>query len=407
MKIKNFNSAIMKQVNLSNVLDTIRQKETISRKELADCVGLTSSSITNIVDRLIEDGFVKEVGTGESLGGRKPILLELNPSSRYVVGVELNATNILCMCTDFKMNKILKKSCPTHLEEGQEKVIDRLVDLIKDSIDECNIPQNKVLGIGLVSAGPYDHVKGIMINPPNFIGWKDVPIKHILEERTGITTYFEKETVAATIAEIWRGSASKAKSLVGIHVYYIGIGGGIIIDSQIYHGFMDGGGELGHMTIDLNGPECTCGDRGCLEAIASGNAIANDIRGRIAAGETPRLFDPKLGIEQINAEFIYKSINKRDPLVLDAVDKGAMYLGVAISNIINFFSPDMIVIGGDIVDNCKIYYDKAVEYTHKRIYPWYNKKVNIVRSKLGDERCVWGGISIVLQKFYENLAKNN
>lgn len=406
MKAKNINNEAMKNANLSYVLDSIRKKDTISRKDIAALCGLTSSSITNIVDKLIKDGYIKETGTGKSLGGRKPILIQINPKARFIIGVELNVSNIICIVTDFMGNKLLKKICKTNLEEGKEKVISRLIKIINDSIRESKISKSKILGIGLVSAGPYDHVKGVMINPPNFIGWSNVPIKKILEDGVGIETYFEKESVAAAIGEYWLGQGASAKSLMAINVYNIGIGGGLVINGEIYHGFMDGAGDLGHMAIDINGPTCTCGEKGCLEAIASGKAIIDEVKSRIYKGEYSKIQDYVDNIENIDINYIAKAIEAEDILCKNVIEKCANYFGIALSNIINLISPEMIVVGGEVVDKCNLYFHKAVGYIRKKNYPGYNKNIKIMLSKFGDERGVLGGIGIVLNKFNEKLAGN-
>lgn len=402
MKLTNINNETMKKNNLKVVLDTIRQKEPVSRKELADLVGLTSSSITNIVNRLIKEEYLVEIGSGKSLGGRRPILLELNSKARYAIGVELTATNTTCIITNFKARKVIKKRCKTLIYEPKERVIQRLVNLIEQAIVEANVPKKKVIGIGLVSAGPYDHEKGIMVNPPNFPGWDNVPIKDMVQSATGIPTYFEKETVGAAIGEYWFGSASSAKSLFAINVYDIGIGGGVIIDGRVYHGFYDGAGDLGHMVIDIEGPICTCGNYGCLETLASGSAIVRDVKSEIKRGESSILADKVKNVDDIDIYMIINASNEGDPLATRIIERSARYLGIAISNLINVYSPEMIVIGGQIPEMCPLYIQVATQYARKRSYPFYNKDVKILPATFGDEQGAIGGVGLVFQKFFKD-----
>jgi len=405
MKYININSKTMQKINLKFVLDNIRQREPISRKELAEVVGLTSSSITNIVNRLIGEGYLVENGSGKSMGGRKPIMLELNSKARYAIGVELNVTDIICVITDFKANRIIKKECGTLIHEGKDRVIQRIIDLINQTIEESGIPREKIMGIGLVSAGPYDHEKGIMVNPPNFPGWYNVPIKDLVQNATNIPTYFEKETVGAALGEYWFGCAENVKSLFMINVYNIGIGGGVIIDGQVYHGFCDGAGDLGHMVIDIDGPACSCGNYGCLETIASGMAIVRNVKSEIKRGEHSLLTSFTDDIDNIDESMVINAFNEGDSLCKRMIEKGARYLGIAISNLINVYSPEMVVIGGEFAGKCPYYIKVATEYARKRTYPLYNKDVKILKSTFGNEQGAIGGVGMVFQEFFKKLDR--
>ena len=403
MKLSNINSEKMKQNNLRVVLDTVRQKEPISRKELADLVGLTSASITNIVNRLIAEGYLIETGSGESNGGRKPIMLALNAKAKYAIGIELSVTKIVCLLTDFKSNEIALRICATLLEEGLERVVTRILALIDAVLDDAGLAKDQIMGIGLVSAGPYDHEKGIMVNPPNFTGWYNVPIKDLIQNGAGIPTWFEKESVGAAIGEYWYGKAAGVKSLFAIDAQYIGIGGGVIIDNQVYHGFSDGAGDLGHMVIDLEGPLCSCGNYGCLEAVASGSAILRNIKSAIRRGEDSLLSSWTDDVEAIDLALVKRALQQEDALCRRMVEKSARYLGIAISNIINLLSPEMVVIGCSFGDDCPSYVEVAIEYARKRTYPLYNKDVKIIPATLGNRQCARGGIGVVFQEFYKRL----
>jgi len=406
MNLTNINKDKMKQSNIQYVLHTIRRNEPISRKELSDLVNMTPSSITNIVNRLLKENFLIESGSGKSLAGRKPILLELNSTARYAIGVELNTENIICIITNFKAEKIVKKECETVVTDSKEDVLNRLVNLIKSAIMEANIIKEEIMGVGLVSAGPYNHTKGLMINPPNFPGWFNVPIRDIVQNSIGIPTYFEKETVGAAIGEFWFGEASSARSLFAINIYNVGIGGGVIIDGKVYHGFKDGAGDIGHMVVDIEGPACSCGNYGCLEAIASGMAIVRDVKSEIKRGENSLLLESVDNIDDIDLDMIIKASKKGDLLVNRVIEKCARYMGIAMANLINVYSPQMIVLGGKIIKDCPGYMQIAIEYAKKRKYPLYNKDVVIIPSTFGEEQGAMGGVGLVFQEFFKNVEIN-
>jgi len=404
MKHRNMNNEAMKLNNMKFVLETIREKEPISRNVLSQIVGLTSSSITNIVNRLIADGYLMETVTGKSAGGRKPIMLELNPSGAFAVGVEMDVTNMICIITDFKAKKLIRKNAETLIHEGKDKVIDRLIGLIAQTIEQSGVPREKIMGIGLVSAGPYDYKKGIMTNPPNFPGWINVPIREKVEHALGIPTFFEKETQGSAIAEFWFGVAENAKSLFAIGVKEIGIGGGVIIDGQVYHGFADGAGDIGHMTVDIDGPLCSCGSYGCLETFSSGAAMVRSAIAKIKRGEESVLKSYVSSIEEITCTMIAQGYDQDDPLCKAVIETGARYMGLAISNLISIYSPEMIILGGQIPELCPDFVDMSSEFAKKRVYPLYNKKVNIVKPSFGDEQQVYGGVGIAFQQFFNRFA---
>ena len=403
MKLTNSDS--MKRNNMKYVLETIRKEEPISRKSISEKVGLTTSSITNIVGQLIEDSYLIETGVGESIGGRKPIMLEINPKGGYAIGVEMDATDIICIITDFKANKIAENRGKTLLSEGVDNVMKRLIELIEETIEKANIPRERIMGIGLVSAGPYDYRKGTMINPPNFIGWHDVPIRDIVQDALGISTFFEKDTQGAAIAEYWFGQAENVQSLFAMIVKEVGVGGGIIINGNVYHGFQNGAGDIGHMVIDSEGPACSCGSYGCLETLSSGVAIANKVISRIKRGESSILSKKVDDIETINIFMVIEAFYEGDELCSLVIKNSAKYLGLAIADIINLFSPEMIVIGGQIPDMCPEFAQIAIEHAMRRKYPSHNKNVRIITSTYKEEQQAYGGVGVVFHNFFNGLLE--
>jgi N-acetylglucosamine repressor len=403
-KILNMNNETMKRFNASTVFNVIRENEPISRKDIARITGLTSSSITNIVNRFMEKGYLEETGLGTSCGGRKPIMLQLKANAFYVIGVELTTGYIMGIMTNLKAVKIYKDTVSINRKAGRQKIIDEMIALIDRLIKNTGVPKNKIIGIGIAAPGPYDHVEGILVNPPNFPGWINVPIKSIIEKAFSIPVFLEKETVAAALGEYWFGGAKDARSLFVINSMKVGLGGGMLIDGKIYHGFKDGAGDVGHMTIDIDGPQCTCGGFGCLEALASGLYMVSKAVSEIKRGAVTLLNDMISSIDEITVDHIIKGAEQRDGLCMEIIEKTARYLGIGLINIINIYSPDMIIIGGDLTIACPAYVEKAVMFARQHKYPRHNKDVKILPTSFGEEMACLGAISVVLQDFF-NLEK--
>lgn len=403
MKLQNMNNENMKKFNTTIVLEAIRRYEPVSRKELAIRTGLTSSSITNIVNRLLSLDLVVETSTAESSGGRKPIMLHLNPAARYVIGIELTTSRLLGIVADFNSKKMCRISIPIDRFAESEIVIDQIVDLVENLISKTEIPRNKIIGIAISAPGPYDHEEGILTNPPNFPKWKNVRIKDVLEAALDLKVSVIKETVAAAFGEYWLGGLGRDKCIFAINSMNIGLGGGVIIDGKIYRGYRDGAGDLGHMTIDVNGPKCSCGSYGCLEAMVSESNMRHIVNSHIKKGFETILTEFVDDIENISIKHIVQGAVSGDWLCKYAIDETAKYLGIGISNIINILSPDIIVIGGEMTIECPSYMEKAIEYVRNNLYPIYNKHVTIKSSSLGDEMCVIGAVCTTLHDFYGSL----
>lgn len=401
--MKNMNNENMKRYNTTNVLETIRRNEPICRKDLAQKTGMRTSSITNIVNRLISLDLINQTIATESSGGRKPVMLHLNPEARFVVGIELTTSRIMGMVTGFNSEKLCRMSVIIDRFSDQEIVIEQIICLVNELIKKANIPRKKIIGLAISAPGPYDHEEGVLTNPPNFPKWKNVKLKEVLEDALKIQITIVKETVAAAFGEYWLGGVGRDKCLFAINSMNVGLGGGIIINGKIFHGFKYGAGDLGHMTIDINGPECTCGNYGCLESMVSENNMKNIIISHIKSGTESSLTDMVTNLEKISIKHIVQGAVSGDWLCKYAIEEVAKYLGIGISNIINILSPDIIVIGGELTIECPTYLEKAIEHVRKEKYPFYNKDVVIKSSSYGDEMCVIGAICIVLHEFFKNI----
>lgn len=400
MKSKNINNERMKIINSKVVLNYIREKVSVSRKVIADEVGLTQSTVTNIIHELIEGGYVIETGKGESDGGRRPVFLQLNAKAGYAIGIDLNVVKITCILTNFKAEIVERIEADTNITEGQEKVIARIIDLIERIIARSGIAKEKICGIGLVSAGPYDREEGIMVNPPNFPGWLSVPIKNLIQDKLNIPTYFEKDTNAAAIAEHWYGEVSDVKNLFAMNIYDIGIGGGVIINDQLFRGFKDGAANVGHMSVDINGKLCKCGNTGCLETISSGVALLDKVKSEIKKGKKSIIEQEVKDIDDINIDMMIDALNKDDELTRTVIDEGARCVSVAITNIVNLYSPEVIVMGGNFINKCPLYKDMIIKHVRaKKFPPHYDMK--IVLTDFGDVQGALGGAVIALQEIFK------
>ncbi len=395
---KNMNNAKMKINNKKLVLDTIRYCEAVSRKDLAKKIGMTSAAITNIVGELIADNYLLECGEEESNGGRRAVLLTINPKACYIIGLELSAKQIHCVLTNFKAKILDERHVAIDASAGAEKIINAIANTINEIINNANIAKNQVKGIGLVTPGPCDFEQGIVINPPNLKGWENVPIKRIVEEKTGICVEFEKETAAAAMCEFMFGNSKNSKCLFLCGAYEIGIGGSFLINGRIFHGFFNSAGEIGHMMVDINGAKCACGNYGCLEAMADGRALLNAVKRKLKAEPNLCEITGINDVESLTLTEVLRRADNGEIAFMAEVSKCAMYIGIALSNIIVSFSPDTIVLAGDIPNNSNLFVQEVKRYIYNRKYPKNNNNINIYRSKYTVNIDALGGVAMVINK---------
>ena len=272
---------------------------------------------------------------------------------QYIVGVDLGGTNIVAgaMTVDGKQ-QFGMRSIPTSPELGAEGVADRIVGLIEgvilDTIADTEAQRRDFIGVGIGAPGPLDRERGIVVVAPN-LGWRDFPLRDRITTRLGLKATLDNDANCATVGEWWQGAARGGKNVVGVTIG-TGIGGGLVFDGKLYHGVSDVAGEIGHTTIDLNGRYCKCGNYGCLEAYASGPAIATRAREVLQREETASLMPSMVhgNLELITAHTVYEAAKQGDAVANEIVRDTARYLGAGIANLLNVLNVDVVVVAGGV-----------------------------------------------------------
>jgi glucokinase len=272
---------------------------------------------------------------------------------RYIVGVDLGGTNIVAGAMTEDGSEIHGvRSIPTNSTVGDEGVAGRMVSLVEEVIAETEratgATRTDFIGVGVGAPGPLDREHGIVIIAPN-LGWKDFPLRQRMQDRLSLPTSLDNDANCATFGEWWQGAARGARNVVGLTIG-TGIGGGLILNGALYHGSSHMAGEVGHTTIDMNGRYCKCGNYGCLEAYASGPAIATRAREvLVREGMKSAIRDMVSGrLEDITAQTVYEAAKGGDQLASEIVRDTGRYLGAGIANLLNIFNPDRVVIAGGV-----------------------------------------------------------
>src|ERR1041385_7425108 len=274
-------------------------------------------------------------------------------AKKFIIGVDLGGTKISAgALTEDGAHAHGMRSIATQAELGAEGVVDRIIGLIEgvvlDTMNETGASRKDFRGIGVGAPGPLDREKGIVVVAPN-LGWKDFPLSDRIRKRLKLPVNLDNDANCATVGEWWLGAARGGTNVVGITIG-TGIGGGLIINGELYHGSSDVAGEIGHTTIDVNGRHCKCGNYGCLEAYASGPAIATRAREVLVREETASMLPSIVGgrLESITAETVYKAAQQGDAVASEIVRDTARYLGVGIANLLNTINADVVVVAGGV-----------------------------------------------------------
>jgi glucokinase len=319
--------------------------------------------------------------------------------TKPVLAVDIGGTKILTAVFASAGKMLASEICPTLADEGLAAVLERLCRFMGEFLEKNSLEPSRLAGIGIACAGGIDTNRGVVVTPsPNMPDWVDVPLADIIHKRFGVKTCVINDASAAALGEHLYGVGKGVKDLV-LFTLGTGIGGGIIADRKLYLGAVGSAGELGHMTVDVNGPRCGCGNTGCLEMLASGRAIERDAIGRLHQGAASSLSAMVKGeIEEITAAQVGEAARSGDPLACEVISRAAYYLGIGLVNAVNIFNPEMVVLGGGMAELGDMLIEPARRMVTERAWSVSSRAVRIVTALLGNEAGVYGAAAFVLDR---------
>ena len=319
------------------------------------------------------------------------LMPEVNSKADHLVGVDLGGTKILAGVFTNALKCLGRSKSSTKAERGSSAVIDRVARTIMDVVDECDLDIKRIRGVGIGAPGSVDTENGKVLFAGN-LGWKDVSLKKELEKLLGLPVFLGNDCNICTLGVHEVELEAKPRNMIGVFLG-TGIGGGLIIEGKLFSGFNRTAGEVGHMVLEVNGPKCTCGNRGCWEALASRSALFRQIQEAVRKGEKTVLTD-MLGkdLTDLRSGDLRKAIKQGDTFVEHVVEEAAKYTGIAVANLINILSPETVVIGGGIMDALENEMMHIIIATaREHCFPGSDKGVKILASKLGDDAGITGG----------------
>jgi N-acetylglucosamine repressor len=398
---------LMKQMNQQLVLQLIQGRGPISRSEITQISGLSPASVSGITSTLIDLGLVHEVGEVEGTGraGRRAVLLRLNPHAGFVIGVKLAMTAITCVLTDLDANVLhthvqpLPPPDPVVAPFDPHATIQTTIAAIEDLLRMAQIEPDRLMGIGVGVNGTVDADAGISCVAPHF-GWRNVPIAAPLAKHFGIPVSLENDARALTIAEQWFGAGREVDHFVTVVIGY-GIGAGVVTNGQLYRGSSSGAGEFGHMVLQQDGPVCSCGKRGCLEALAGIPAILRDIEAALVAGE-PSLLPQG---EAPTFEAIAEAAEKGDELALRVLQAAGRWLGYGMVCLVNVLNPELIVLNGEALRLGQAYLGPMEAVLREQAFAGMGQSLRIIIEPSGNEVWARGAACVVLSSLFISVEQ--
>jgi len=370
---------------------------------LAEITGLNKTTVSSLVRELIARQFVREIGFDSSGGGRPAVLLELNPDAGCIIGMEIGVDFILAILTDFKAQVLWRHRGDTDQAEGQEAILAKALDIVRQAFTVSESTPSPVLGIGVGVPGLVDVSSGTLLFAPN-LRWRDVPLREVFSQEFDVPVFVDNDANVAALGERYFGVAQRSKDFVYLSIG-VGLGGGIVLNGQLYRGIGGYAGEIGHMTIISNGERCNCGNRGCWETLVSQTAVVNRVRKVVEAGNASRVSQLVKGhLERISIPIIVEAADEGDEVAQQTLEETGVYLGIGIANLINAFNPELIIFGG-VISLASDYLLPAIEKTLEgRSLAWPRQMVRVMASSYGPDACVMGGVALVLHDILSRPA---
>ncbi len=393
------NVEIMKQFNILSVLNVIRTQGPISRVEIAERIHLSRPSVSEIVRELICNGWVRELPASRTHRGRRPIPLELNPTGRYILGVSIVAFQLTVVLADLTGNVVAETTKPLQPDCDPKFAMDLVSNLCEALISRHMINRAKILGVGIAMHGMVDPELGRSLYAPH-LGWRNVDVGPYIASRLGLQTFVEADNNATALAELWFGAGGHANHFVAMVVDY-GIGAGIIYNGQLYRGAHHIDGQIGHTSVDEDGPLCACGNFGCLEVMASEPAIARMVTRRIRSGEPSKVFvRSSLDLRVLDIKAIYRAAHMGDSVSVQVLQTAAKYIGLGMTTLINILNPNSIVLSGGVTQVANVMLPIIQDIIRARAFDQTGKETPVEVSPLGKQVYPVGAIALVLEHVF-------
>jgi glucokinase-like ROK family protein len=385
----------------TQIVEHLRMAGQLSRSELAKMMGYSRASMTGFINELMESGILKEVGEGTSQGGRRPLILSINGDYGFIAGYDIGATSIDLALANFRGDILEHCSEPADVRNDAEVVLGRCAEVVQQMLERQGGTPDQVVAVGVGVPGPVEFAKGILIAPPLMPTWENFPIKkYVSQIFPNATVVVDNDVNIMALGELHRGGGKGLDNFIWVKIG-TGIGSGIIASGEIYRGASGVAGNIGHIEAEHNGTICHCGNRGCLEAMAAGPAIAQ--RGKEAADTGKSRFLAmrlKEAEGKISALDVGEAAASGDTAAIEIIRESGRLIGSVLAGLVEFFNPEVIYIGGGVSKIGFTLLSSIRQAVLKRANPLSTRDLHIEYSELGDMAGVAGAIAVTFPHIF-------
>jgi glucokinase-like ROK family protein len=396
---------LVREINLATVLRYLQTGPAISRSGLANLTGLNKTTISRLVEELLERGLAHEIGLANSAGGRRATLLELNPQAGQIIGLEVGVDFISVIVTDFSGQMTWHRLIETDPADPQAVIIEQALSLVSEAQQFSQAQGGRLLGLGLTVPGTVNIDSGTLLFSPN-LQWRSVPLGQIFTERTDLPVFVENDANAAALAEHFFGAARQSQNFIFLTVG-VGLGGGLFLNGSLYRGAGGIAGEIGHTSFMSNGNRpCRCGNRGCWETSSNQYALIERVRALLAIGQSSLV--TQIMTEQntrLTLAVIARAAAAGDQVVLEALAETGAAIGLGVANLINTFNPEMVIVGGAMMVAGDYLLPAIKDVVAKRTLAEAQSQTQIILSTFGPAASVVGGVALVVNAVLANPSR--
>lgn len=389
--------SLVREINLSTVLRYLQAGEPLSRAGLAALTGLNKTTISSLVEELLQRGLIREVGLDNSGSGRPAMLLDLNPRAGLMIGVALGVDFISVILADFVGEIHWRRLQEVDPAEDQEAMIRRTLGIVQEAMGVGHGEDVRLLGLGIATPGTVDVEQGLLIFSPN-LQWHDVAYREIFQRDTGLRVFVDNDANASALAEHLFGTARQVQNFISVFAG-VGVGGGLFLNGELYRGAGGFAGEIGHTNFMLEHYRrpCRCGSRGCWETSVAQDSLLERVRTRLAVGRNSLV--SKLMAEQsaaLGLPIILQAAGAGDGQCLEALSETGALLGLGIANLVNTFNPELVVLGGPLSEAGEYLLPPIEEAIQNTVLPEIAEQVEIVLSPFGGDASVVGAVALAV-----------
>lgn len=378
----------------ARLLRLLRQDGARSRAELGEVVRLSASKLALELDRLAQLGLVESGGLAASRGGRRSGIVRLSSDLRFV-GVDIGATSIDVGVTNGELEVLGHLSKPADVREGPEAVLDQAMELVgKLLTGETAETHGVIHGIGLGVPGPVSFRDRTPVSPPIMPGWDRFPVRESLTREFGCPVLVDNDVNIMALGELHAGLARSVDDFLLVKIG-TGIGCGIVVDGGIYRGVTGSAGDIGHIRVDEDGPLCTCGNTGCLEAYFGGAALARDALAAARSGDSAFLAERLAHEGVLTAEDVGAAAASGDAAAVRMVREGGRHVGLVLASLVSFFNPGLVIIGGGVAGLGHALLAEVRSVVYQRSLPLATGNLPIVLSELGGTAGIVGAARLI------------